>query len=412
MDDNFIRLIREKGIVGAGGAGFPSYVKLQKPVEKLIINGAECEPLLHKDKELLKKFGVDILRGIATIREHLQAEEAILGIKGKYHDVIDTLTPLLPPKVRIHPLDDFYPAGDEFCLVYETTGRIIAPGGLPISVGVVVMNVETILNIVQNGPVIAKYLTVAGAVKEPKTIRVPLGITLREAIDFAGGVSVEPFCVISGGVMMGRLVNDLNAPVTKTTGGLIVLPENHSLISKYKRDYTAISRIGRSACDQCYHCTELCPRYLLGHPIEPHRAMRSLGFSEDKLSHVLGTQFCCECNLCSLLSCPECLDPKNVCSENKRWMRDNKISYPQPVPNRGVHSMREGRKTPVSRLMGKLDLRRFTNKGPLFEAELPTPAGVGSAPSATCRSANNPGCQHWSESPSRRFDFIDCRKTN
>lgn len=164
---------------------------------------------------------------------------------------------------------------------------------------------------------------------------------------------------------MGRLVNDLNTPVTKTTGGLIILPEDHSLIKKYRLDYPTISRIGRSACDQCYHCTELCPRYLLGHPIEPHRAMRSLGFSEDKLSHVLGTHYCCECNLCSLLSCPEGLDPKNVCTENKRWMRENKIVYPEPAPNRGPHWMREGRKTPVSRLIRKLDLHQFINKGPL-----------------------------------------------
>jgi Na+-translocating ferredoxin:NAD+ oxidoreductase RnfC subunit len=368
MNIPLVQSTRDKGIVGAGGAGFPSYVKLQKSVKQLLINGAECEPLLHKDKELLKKFGLTILQGMALVRDHLEADEAVLGIKGKYHDVIEMLTPQLPAGVRIYPLEDYYPAGDEFCLVYEITGKIIPPGGLPLHVDVVVMNVETILNIMDEAPVVSKYLTVAGAVNDPKTIHVPIGITIREAIEFAGGASVQPYAVLSGGVMMGRLVEDLEAPITKTTGGLLVFPVDHSLIARYRQDYPTINRIGRSACDQCYHCTELCPRYLLGHPIEPHRAMRTLGFSENKVEQALGSQFCCECNLCTLLACPENLDPKNVCVQNKAWMRENKMTYPAPVPNRGIHGFRDGRKTPVSRLIRKLDLHSFVNKGPLLEA--------------------------------------------
>jgi Na+-translocating ferredoxin:NAD+ oxidoreductase RnfC subunit len=365
MNATFVQAVRDKGIVGAGGAGFPTYVKLQKPVKRLLINGAECEPLLHKDKELLKNFGQTILEGMVQVRDCLQAEEAVLGIKGKYTEVIALLTPLLPSGIRIHPLEDYYPAGDEFCLVYEITGDIIPPGGLPLHVGAVVMNVETILNIMDPQPVVAKYLTVACAVNEPKTIRVPIGITVREAIDFTGGASVDDYAVISGGAMMGRLIDDLDTPITKTTGGLLVFPQHHSLLAKYRQDFDTINKIGRSSCDQCFHCTELCPRYLLGHPIEPHRAMRSLGFSHDKVSHVLGTQFCCECNLCTLLACPEALDPKNVCTQNKQMMRENNLTYPDPIPERDVHSMRNGRKTPVSRLIRKLDLHTFVNKGPL-----------------------------------------------
>lgn len=375
MNTTRIQDIREKGIVGAGGAGFPTYVKLQKPARQLLLNGAECEPLLHKDKELLKKFGKTIVEGMAILRNHLEAEEAVIGIKEKYCEVIDLLEPILPSGVRIHRLEDYYPAGDEFCLVYEITGKVIPPGGLPLHVGVVVMNVETVLNFMMDGPVVSKYLTVAGHVNEPRTIHVPLGVTVREAIDLCGGACSEPYAVISGGVMMGRVVEDVESPITKTTGGLIVLPDSHSLIATYRQEYPAINRIGRSACDQCFHCTELCPRYLLGHPIEPHIAMRALVFSHDKLNHVYGSQFCCECNLCTLLACPECLDPKNVCVQNKTLLKEQNLSYPEPIPERDVHGMRDGRKTPLSRLIQKLDLHHFVNKGPLLE-EKPVPAKV------------------------------------
>ena len=198
-----IESVRRNGIVGAGGAGFPTYAKLKSPVEILIINGAECEPLLHKDKELLKKFGARIVEGVARVREYVGAREAVLGIKEKYGEIIEELTRILPERMRIHPLGDFYPAGDEFILVYEVTGKVIPRGGLPLHVGALVMNVETVLNIVLDQPVVDKYLTVGGAVQNPATLQVPLGITVREAINACGGPTVEPFRVLAGGVMMG-----------------------------------------------------------------------------------------------------------------------------------------------------------------------------------------------------------------
>jgi Na+-translocating ferredoxin:NAD+ oxidoreductase RnfC subunit len=165
---------------------------------------------------------------------------------------------------------DCYPAGDEFVLVYDVTGRVIPPGGLPRDVGCVVVNVETLVNIGSDKPVTHKYLTVAGAVRTPVTLRVPVGLPIREVIDAAGGAAVPMFRALMGGVMMARLAADLDEPVTKTTGGVVVLPSDHFLIRWHQQEWRQIERIAKSACDQCRFCTEMCPRYLLGHPIQPH----------------------------------------------------------------------------------------------------------------------------------------------
>jgi Na+-translocating ferredoxin:NAD+ oxidoreductase RnfC subunit len=295
------------------------------------------------------------------------AREGVIGIKGKYEDVIEALKPKLLPGMRIHPLGDFYPAGDEFILVYEVTRRVIPPGGLPLEVGAVVSNVETLVNVASRDPVIHKYLTIAGAVDHPCTVRVPVGTSLADTLRLAG-VKTDGSCgVITGGVMMGSLPENLDEPVTRTTGGLIVLPDDHPVLRRYRRTMDEVNRIGRSACDQCSFCTEFCPRYLLGHPIEPHRAMRSLGFVIDRHPQVIGTLFCCECNLCTMIACPEDLDPKNVCVQNKRRLISEKAQWPGDRNAVRPHSMFDGRRVPVKRLIAKLDLRQFQNTGPLIE---------------------------------------------
>ena len=128
-------------------------------------------------------------------------------------------------------------------------------------------------------PVTEKYLTIAGAVAEPVTLRVPVGVTLAQCVAAAGGPTVPDANYMVGGVMMGYLEENHDALVDKTTGGVIVLPDDHVVVRRRRQDWKQIVRIGRSACDQCSFCTELCPRWLLGHPIEPHRAMRSLEFN-------------------------------------------------------------------------------------------------------------------------------------
>ncbi len=360
--------VASAGVVGAGGAGFPTHVKLAGKADTVVINAAECEPLLHKDKEVLRQYADVVLEGLTAGMELVGAQRGVIGIKGKYHDVIEQLEPRLPQGVEICPLRDAYPAGDEFILVYDVLGRVIPPGGIPLNVGAVVMNVETAMNVAlaPHRPVTEKYLTVAGAVAQPITLRVPLGVTLAQCVAAAGGPTIADPNYIVGGVMMGYLEDNHDALVDKTTGGIILLPADDGGVRRRRRDWTEIARIGRSACDQCSFCTELCPRWLLGHPIEPHRAMRSLGFNLVGEANVLGTSFCCECNLCSLYSCPEDLDPRNVCVQNKRRLAAEKKRWENPPFNpRRAELHMANRKAPMKRLFQKLGLTQFRNEGPL-----------------------------------------------
>jgi Na+-translocating ferredoxin:NAD+ oxidoreductase RnfC subunit len=397
MSEISVDTIRQAGVVGAGGAGFPTHVKLAAQADTVLINAAECEPLLHKDKEVLRARADQVLQGLSAAMRLVGARRGVVGIKEKYRDVIDLLRPKLPGGVEIAPLRDAYPAGDEFILVYDVLGRVVPPGGIPLAVGAVVINVETALNIAAapRQPVVEKYLTIAGAVAEPVTLRVPLGVTLAQCVAAAGGATVPDANYLLGGVMMGYLENNHEALVDKTTGGVVVLPDEHVVVRRRRQDWRQIARIGRSACDQCSFCTELCPRWLLGHPIEPHRAMRSLEFNMVGEANVAGTQFCCECNLCSLYSCPEDLDPKNVCVQNKRRLAAEKKKGTGPIcrngPEGAAHKLdlspffsgnppfnanrptlhMQNRKAPMPRLMAKLGLRRFRNVGPLRDELLP-----------------------------------------
>lgn len=368
-----IKSIQANGIVGAGGAGFPTHVKMQATAEFLILNAAECEPLLHKDKELLLHYGAEVIKGMQAAQKLVGARSCVIGIKNKYEHVIAALEKILPADFSIKPLRDTYPAGDEFMLVYEVTGRVIPPGGLPLHVGCVVNNVETMLNLARHKPVTRKYLTVTGAVREPVTLCVPVGITIGECIQAAGGPAIAEWRVLLNGAMMGRLARDLDELVTKTTGGVYVLPPNHVLIRRHGITMEMVNRIGHAACDQCSFCTEMCPRYLLGHPIEPHKAMRGLVYSiADKAPLIIGTPYCCECNICTMIACPEDLDPRNVCIQDKKIVRERGLKWDPAGREIKAHPMNDARRVPTKRLFAKLGLQGFENKGPLREGVLET----------------------------------------
>ncbi|HON06907.1 MAG TPA: SLBB domain-containing protein, partial [Verrucomicrobiota bacterium] len=232
---NLIEQVKMAGVVGAGGGGFPTYVKISSKADIIIANGAECEPLLHKDAAVMENFAQYLVKGMQLSMEATGAKEGFIGIKGKNKDAIKTVNSLckgLPIKVFI--LGDYYPTGDEFDLVYTITGRLIPPAGIPIQVGVVVNNVETLMNIAkaaQGEPVIKKTLTIAGAVKNPCTVTVPVGISYRECIDIAGGLATDNAVLFIGGLMMGSVTDDFETPVTKTSTGVVVLPRNH-IVSK------------------------------------------------------------------------------------------------------------------------------------------------------------------------------------
>lgn len=375
--------IRQAGVVGAGGAGFPTYKKLDAKVEHVIANGAECEPLLYKDRVVMLEESQKFIRGLQIMQEITGASTVTICVKEKNADVIEVLEPLMEPlgfKSLVYP--NVYPAGDEYVLVHAVTGRLIPPGGLPLQVGCVVDNVETIVNVanaVDGIPVHEKWVTVTGEVQSPKTIKVPLGTSFRDCIELAGGLTCDNPTILTGGVMMGGISTDLDAPLTKTIGGLIVLPTDHYLIQRKTAPKETYTRIGHGQCDQCSMCTELCPRYLMGYPIEPHKVMRNLlmtGESKHRMS--LWAQFCCECNICSLIACPEQLDPKRLCVDAKALLRETETSWTDEELDqlvRGIHPARHGREIPISKLYTRLGLNPY-DRSANYSSETIQPGNV------------------------------------
>jgi Na+-translocating ferredoxin:NAD+ oxidoreductase RnfC subunit len=365
--------LRECGVVGAGGAGFPACVKAQSHVEYVIANGAECEPLIHKDAELMKHFPGEILAGMDSMMEAVGAQEGKFGIKTKNAASLEALRRNLKSRrIQFVMLGDFYPSGDEFELVYAATGRLIPPAGIPLQVGSVVSNVETLYNVhlAERGtPVTGKFLSVCGAVKEPKSLWAPVGTPFRDLLAMAGGAAVDEFGIFISGIMMGALTFDLDDVVTKTTGGLIVLPRDHYLVGRRTRPQQEMNHIGKSACDQCSYCTELCPRYLLGYEVQPHKVMRSLGFT------MTGggiwnqwAELCCACGLCTLYACPEDLYPKEACDQGKQDRRAAGLKFAQRKPVE-PHPMKEYRRVPLSQLRRRPQVEEYEREAPFEEVK-------------------------------------------
>ncbi|MDZ7637227.1 MAG: SLBB domain-containing protein [Bryobacterales bacterium] len=371
--------LRTCGVVGAGGAGFPAHVKAQSRVEFVIANGAECEPLIHKDVELMKRYPREILHGMALMAEATGATRQIFGLKKKNAAAMEALDAAR----NSHPWDfallgDFYPSGDEYELVYHATGRLIPPAGIPLHVGCVVSNVETLYNAhlaAEGAPVTRKFLTVCGAVAEPKTFWAPIGTSFRELLAMAGGATLHDPAIFISGLMMGTLTFDLDDVVTKTTGGLIVLPRDHYLVTRRTRTQPEMNRIGKSACDQCSYCTELCPRYLLGYEVMPHKVMRGLGFTATGADlWNQWSELCCSCGICTLYACPEDLYPKEACDQAKQDRKAAGLKFAQQAPVE-VHPMKEYRGVPLSQLRKRLQIEEYEGPTP-FTEEVPRPASV------------------------------------
>ncbi len=362
--------IENRGIIGAGGAGFPTHVKIDSKPEIIIMNAAECEPLLHKDMEIINNFTDKVLDGFQKVIDFTGAREGIIGIKKKHGHEIALLESKLSANMRVVPVDDVYPAGDEVTLIYITTNRLVQAGALPISVGCVVSNVETFYNIGHSEPVVEKFVSVAGAVKSPATVKVPVGTTYAEILS-KFEITIPNYVVRVGGLMMGSLADDLNKVVTKRTGALIVLPDDHSAVRTYNRFSTEqdTDRIAKAGCDQCSFCTELCPRYLLGQPVRPEMAMRNRMFSRvEQPMFSVDNLACCECNLCTVYACPEGLDPAGAVKIEKRITREQglKIQAMESKP----HPMQEYRKVSTHKLMQRLDVLKFKDEGPLMDLNI------------------------------------------
>ncbi|HAZ63416.1 MAG TPA: NADH dehydrogenase subunit [Armatimonadetes bacterium] len=353
------------GVVGAGGAGFPTHVKLGAQADTVIANGAECEPLMHKDTLLMERHAARVITGLVRSMEQVGASRGVIGIKAKRAAAIAALRAALPfeGRVELLLLGDYYPSGDEYELVHAATGRLIPPGGIPLAVGAVVHNVESLLwlaDAAEGQPVRDKWLTVTGAVAQPRTFVAPVGTPFSALLEFCGGATVPDPVALVGGAMMGRLTNDFRQPVTKTTGGLIILDRAHPLIARKALPGDQQRRIGKSACDQCSYCTELCPRYLLGYDVQPHRVMRSLGFlSTGAEVQSRWGQLCCSCGICTLYSCPESLFPKEACDDAKAFLRAEGIRWEGTGRPLKPHAQHDARRLPIKRLTHKLGLEAY-----------------------------------------------------
>lgn len=358
-------LLREGGVVGAGGAGFPSYAKLNKDADTIILNCAECEPLLKLHRQVLQFFAEDITMALDEVAKAVEAQRVIIAIKPHYKEAIEACEKAMAkyPNMSIGLLPEIYPAGDEVITIYETTGRIVPPGQIPISVGVTVFNVETMLNaarmIKESKPVTYKYVTVAGEVKNPCTIKVPIGITYKELVKRAGGATIENPVYFAGGPMTGSIAYP-NDVVTKTSNALLIMPENQYIIQKRKTPVGISLKRAMSACCQCMMCTDLCSRNLLGHPIEPHAFMRasSSGVTTDTSSY-LNTYFCSSCGLCELYSCFQELNPRTLIGMTKGQLRKNGIPMPKDIKFDKVNAHREYRTVPMSKLISRLGLKKY-----------------------------------------------------
>jgi Na+-translocating ferredoxin:NAD+ oxidoreductase RnfC subunit len=259
--------------------------------------------------------------------------------------------------------------GDEVILIYETLGKVVPPGSIPLEVGVVVFNVETILNIFHaihhKEPVYSKYLTITGAVASPVTVKVPIGISVEDAVNLAGGPTIKDPAYIMGGPMTGGVVNPFSS-VTKTTNAILVLPKNHGVILKKLGKSSIDMKRAMATCCQCEMCTDLCPRNLLGHPITPHMFMRSAtSGTTQNLVPFLDTMFCCSCGVCEMFACPQGLAPRKLITECKDGLRKNGIGMPKGIVPKDVNPMREYRSVPMDRLISRLDLIQYNVEAPL-----------------------------------------------
>ena len=238
-----LEAIKWAGVVGEGGAGFPTYAKLDTRAECFIVNGAECEPLIETDKYLMRTFPDEIVAGTAAVSAHLGAKRTVIALKSKYKAESEALSRAIEKSgaaIEIVKMPAFYPAGDEHTMVYYVTGRSIPARGIPISVGCVVDNVGTMRSVyeaLEGRPVTDKYLSVTGDVREPVMLRVPIGTYFRECVALAG-TGLSEYAAVNGGPMMGLVLSEKEkidaAVVTKTTGNILVLPPDHYLVERSK----------------------------------------------------------------------------------------------------------------------------------------------------------------------------------
>ena len=371
--------IAAAGVVGLGGAGFPTHAKLKGTFDVFIVNGAECEPLLRTDRYLMRNEADKIVRAVMAVKNELQIPQAVIALKRAYEEEAAALQNAIAAQgadIRLHFLESFYPAGDEQTIVYEVTGKVVPPGGIPAAVGAVVDNVGTLCAIadaMDGRPLTRKLLTVTGLVRHPVLVDVPIGTPLYRCVELAGGTTTDQFFVVNGGPMMGRPVPmeqfATDAVVTKTTSGILVLPAQGPHERAYRMPQKHMLNQAKAACIQCRFCTDLCPRYLLGHPLEPHRIMRKMAYAETTNEAELlqdpdiqNALICCECGICETYACPMSLQPRTVNAYLKGKLSAAGIRFAGATEEAyTARAPREDRKVPSRRAAARVGVGAFYN---------------------------------------------------
>ena len=311
---SFIGAVRESGLVGLGGAGFPTAVKLDALtkgiINTVVINGAECEPYITGDTRTMLDETEWIYRGIALLETYCEGiSEYVFGIEKNKPDCIERMRDIFKDnsKVRIAPLPPKYPQGAEKIIVYNTTHRVIPEGKLPADVGVLVINVTSLAFIakyMETGiPLVERCVTLDGsAVAEPKNIIAPIGTSVGEIIEFGGGLKAKPGKVLLGGPMMGNAISSLSEPIIKTTGAITAMNVKNSFCRE------------ETACIHCGRCVEACPMGL--NPTAYTKAL-SIDSVEERVATLDKDKImlCMECGCCSF-----------VCPANRPLVQNNRLA--------------------------------------------------------------------------------------
>lgn len=304
--EEFLDALSRSGIVGLGGAGFPTLVKLKADVSKidtLLINGAECEPYITSDTRTMIDDAAAVADGIRLVAGFLEIKNIVIGIEKNKPECIASMRRAVADIAgsSVKPLPSVYPQGGEKVLVYHTLGRVIKEGGLPLDCGVIVMNCTTIAAIsrfIRTGmPLVEKCITVDGsAVANPKNVIAPIGTPVMDLIDFCGGFREEPRKMLYGGPMMGIALPDTSSPVLKQTNAVLAFGKKEATPPKV------------TPCIKCGRCVEHCPFGL-----DPTAISKAYKENDPETLEKLKVNLCMECGCCSYV-CPA---KRNIVQRNK-----------------------------------------------------------------------------------------------
>jgi Na+-translocating ferredoxin:NAD+ oxidoreductase RnfC subunit len=355
------------GVVGAGGAGFPTHIKATAEADTVIANACECEPLLATDRFVLTSRLDEMIGGLVLMMLATGAGQGYVALREGQADIIGSVREGVKGArgVEVVTVADTYPAGDEHILVYEATGRVIPQGGIPPDVGVVVSNANTLVNVkraVEGEPVTDRVISVCGDVGHPCVVEVPVGTTVGDALELTGNrQDLGDKAMLLSGIMMGQFCEDLDVPVDKRVGSITVLPRDSEIMVRKSLPVDVMVRRAASVCCQCTQCTELCPRHLMGHDINPHKIMRAISWGRSFVPDLAGAMFCSGCGLCGVYVCPMLLSPDRISFMVRAEMGERGVRQ-EGTPVAEVLPVRSGRLVPHARIIERTGLGPYEHK--------------------------------------------------